>query len=159
MTLREHRHRRPFARRVAVPFAARVTAHLLVVVVALACSTGTEPGTPRVQLLGSWRYEAAQLSPMPATLEGSLEIEGQDGDAFGGSFDVIESSAAGSRRVTGIVTGIALDAATLDFDVFVDGVARRHVGELRGDTIEGAWMEVRTGGASGSFRAERAEVP
>lgn len=125
----------------------------------LACSAGTEPGAPPVVLIGSWSYEGAQQSPVPATLEGSLEVAGQDGRTFDGSLDVIESSAAGSRRLTGIVTGLALDAVTLDFDVLLDGVSRRHVAEIRGDTIEGAWMDVQSGGASGSFRAVREEAP
>ena len=159
MSVAPHPHRGPRARSASFPFAARASARLLVIMVTLACGAGTEPGAPGVQLLGRWRYEAAQQSPVPATVEGSVQIEGQDGDSFGGSFDAIESSTTGSRRVTGIISGIALDAATLDFDVLIDGAARRHVGELRGDTIEGAWMEVRSGGASGSFRAVREEVP
>ena len=124
-----------------------------------ACSAGTEPGVPPVVITGSWSYEGAQQAPVPATLDGSLEITRQDGSMFEGSLDAFESSAAESRRITGIVTGIALDASTLDFDVVVDGVSRRHVAEIRADTIEGAWVEVRTGGASGSFRAVRGAAP
>ena len=123
------------------------------------CGTGTEPGLAPVVVTGSWSYEGAQQAPVPATLDGSLEISRQDGPSFEGSLDVFESSAEESRRITGIVTGIALDAVTLDFDVLVDGVSRRHVAEIRGDTIEGAWVEVRTGGASGSFRAVKAAAP
>lgn len=138
-----------------------VAAVLLATLVALApaCSSGTEPGTPPVAITGSWSYEGAQQAPVPATLDGSLEVTRQDGATFEGSLDAFESSAEESRRITGLVTGIALDAVTLDFDVLVDGVSRRHVAEIRGDTIEGAWVEVRTGGASGSFRAVKVAAP
>ena len=141
------------------PFLTRGAACVLAMTLALSCSGGTEPGAPPVALVGTWSYEAAQQAPMPTTIAGSLAIEGQDGDAFTGSFDAIESSAAGSRRTTGIVTGIALDAVTLDFDILIDGVERRHVGEIRDNAIEGAWVEMRSGGASGSFRAVREELP
>ena len=130
-----------------------------IVAVVAGCSSGTEPGTPPVALLGTWIYEGEQISPMPAALTGELEIASQSGDRLEGSIDVLEVGGVESRRLTGLVSGIALDAATVDFDVHVEGSTRRHVGEVRGDTIEGAWADVVSGGGSGSFRAVRENTP
>ncbi len=124
-----------------------------------ACGSGTEPGEPPVALIGSWFYEGSQVSPTSATLEGTLEIERQVGQRMEGSLDVIESAAGDGRRLTGLLNGLALDAVTVDFDVSIDGVARRHVAEVRGDSIVGAWIEVRAGGSSGTFTAARTEAP
>lgn len=119
------------------------------------CGAGTEPGEPPVALVGAWTYEASQDAPAIATLEGTLRIDRQIGQRMEGSLDVIESSDAESRRLTGLVTGLVLDAVTVDFDVLIEGVARRHVAEVRGDSIVGAWIDVRTGGSSGTFTAAR----
>lgn len=126
---------------------------------ALGCGSGTGPGEPPVALVGSWAYEASQVSPASASLEGTLEIERQIGQRMEGSLDVIETSAGAGRRLTGLLTGLALDATTVDFDVAIDGVARRHVAEVRGDSLVGAWVEMRTGGASGTFTAALEAVP
>jgi len=126
---------------------------------ALGCGSGTGPGEPPVALVGSWTYEASQVAPASASLEGTLEIERQIGQRMEGSLDVIETSAGEGRRLTGLLTGLALDATTVDFDVAIDGVARRHVAEVRGDSLVGAWVEMRTGGASGTFTAALEAVP
>ena len=131
----------------------------LVALLAAACSSGTEPGTPPVALVGSWSYEASQSAPVPATLAGTLEIDRQIGERLEGSLDVIESSAGEGRRLTGLVTGLALDAATIDFDVMIDGTSRRHVAEVRGDSLVGAWIDVRSGGGTGAFTAVRDATP
>lgn len=136
-----------------------VVAMSLLAVLGAGCGSSTEPGEPPVALVGSWTYEGSQVSPASATLEGTLEITRQIGQRMEGSLDVIESAAGEGRRLTGLLNGLALDAVTVDFDVSIDGVARRHVAEVRGDSIIGAWIEVRTGGSSGTFIATRPELP
>ncbi|HUF26635.1 MAG TPA: hypothetical protein VMM18_06610 [Gemmatimonadaceae bacterium] len=133
---------------------------LMSVVLAIAaCASGTEPGPPPVPLVGEWSYEGTQTSPHSATLDGTLEVDRQSGQRFEGSLDVIESAAGGGRRLTGLLSGLAFDAQTVDFDVTIDGIARRHVAEVRGDSLVGTWAEVSVGGGTGAFHAVRQGAP
>ena len=56
----------------------------------------------------------------------------------------------------GVVTGISIDAQTVDFDAFLTDptTGRRHIGIITGDSLVGNWVE--SGGAfQGTFRASR----
>jgi hypothetical protein len=114
-----------------------------------------------VELRGTWSYTAVQTAPSAATLTGDLTVSGQSGQSLSGSIDVIEDAGGQLRRLTGPVSGRALDATTVDFDAFVDGADRRHVGTVRADTVVGEWADFSGGGAgaSGTFRLERRSVP
>jgi len=55
------------------------------------------------------------------------------------------------------VSGRVLDSTSVDFDAFLDGGARRHLGMAARDTISGSWVEPTSGGvASGSFQGVKA---
>jgi hypothetical protein len=51
----------------------------------------------------------------------------------------------------------AQSGAIVDFDATLEATPRRHVGEIKGDTITGTWVGDGSGGAmsSGTFRVER----
>lgn len=120
------------------------------------------PAGPAASVLGMWSYAATQTSPSTATLTGTLEITSQVGRDFNGRLDVMETDAQGTpRRLNGIVAGRAIDSLSVDFDAFVDVVARRHVGTVVGDSIRGTWLEFEPGGGtrSGSFRGARSSPP
>ena len=113
-------------------------------------------------VVGLWSYSATQTSPSNATLNGTLEITGQAGRDFNERLDVAETDAQGAvRRLSGVVSGRALDSVSVDFDAFLDFVARRHVGTLAGDSIRGTWVVLEPGGgtSSGSFRGARSSGP
>lgn len=129
------------------------------------CSSPVEctPDVP-ITLLGAWNYSAVQSSPSAANLGGTLDITSQCGRDFIGTLDVTETDAVGgTRRLTGTVSGQALDSTSVDFDAFVDTppMARRHVGTVARDTIRGTWVEPTSGGASasGSFQGVKAPPP
>lgn len=131
---------------------------IVVVVSALAaCQTPADcapPASPSV--LGSWSYTATQDAPAPADLIGTLVITAQCGATLTGNLDVTEIDAHGSRQRTGTLSGRSVDSVTVDFDVFLTTVGRRHVGALAGDSIQGTWIEpLDLGSASGSFAAVR----
>lgn len=126
-----------------------------------ACGSATDSGPPPVELRGRWTYAALQTAPSGATVSGELVVSGQAGKSLTGSIDVTENAEGHLRRLTGPVSGRALDSATVDFDAFVDGADRRHVGTVRADTITGEWAELSGGvpGASGTFRLQRVASP
>jgi hypothetical protein len=118
---------------------------------------GTSPAP--VDLVGSWHYEGTQSSPTTATLIGTLTITSQSGQDFYGTLDVTETDGSGPRQLSGVVTGCAVDATSVDFDAFLAG-ARRHLGTVTvgADSIKGTWVESGMGGppsASGSFESAR----
>jgi hypothetical protein len=123
-----------------------------------ACQAPVDCAAPpaSASLLGSWSYRATQNAPTPANLLGTLVIETQCGTTVTGSLDVTEIDAQGSRRRTGTLSGNTVDSVTVDFDVFLSTVGRRHVGNLAADSIGGTWIEpLDLGSASGSFVALR----
>jgi hypothetical protein len=127
---------------------------------AAACFRPTDPGKLGVPVVGSWNYVATQASPSAAQLNGSLAFSGQGGSQISGTLDVIEIGAGGlRRRLAGPVSGRTVDSTTLDFDLLLGDVARRHVGQVRGDSLTGTWVETPLDGglpsASGTFRASR----
>lgn len=127
-----------------------------------ACESPTDVSGSPASVLGTWSYSATQASPTSATLNGTLVITTQTGPTFSGSFDVVETNAQGAvRRLSGLVSGRAVDSVSVDFDAFVDLVARRHLGTLAGDSIRGTWVEFEPGGgaSSGAFRGARSPPP
>lgn len=113
-----------------------------------------------VSVVGSWSYVATQGSPSAAQLNGSLAFSGQTGAQISGTIDAIEVGAGGQqRRLTGPIAGRTVDSTTLDFDLLLGDVSRRHVGQVRGDSLTGTWVETPVDGglpsASGTFRSLR----
>ena len=113
-----------------------------------------------VPVVGSWSYVATQGSPSAAQLNGSLAFSGQTGAQISGTLDMIEVGVGGQqRRLAGPVSGRTVDSTTLDFDMLLGDVSRRHVGQVRGDSLTGTWVETPLEGglpsASGTFRASR----
>jgi len=124
-------------------------------------------GPPPVDLLGTWTYEGDQANP-PATLNGTLTITSQSGQDFAGTLDVTQTDVSGPHPLSGPVTGRALDATSVDFDVFftVETAARRHLGTVKmGVTMDsitnGTWVESGPSGpiASGTFKSARQSGP
>lgn len=141
--------------------AALLTRRLLVACALLGgCASSTAPDTPGVPVVGSWRYAGRQTTPVDADLAGTLVFSTQVGARIGGALDFMETSAQGvQRRIAGAATGRTLDSTTVDFDVTLAGVTRRHVGVVKGDSVTGTWIEQPLGGgapsAAGSFRGAR----
>jgi len=119
------------------------------------CRSGTDTGDPPVNLRGQWRYAAEQTAPTRSVLDGTLSIKDQSGQRLDGSMTVIESSAIGSRALSGFVNGRTPDATTIEFQVEFGAGARVHQGRIRGDSIVGTWYDEFAGGGSGSFRCAR----
>lgn len=119
------------------------------------CRSGTDTGTPPVNLRGQWRYAGEQLAPVRAGLNGTLSIDHQNGLQLDGSLTVTESSAGGLRALSGFVNGRIPDISTIEFQVELGGGARVHQGQIRGDSIIGTWYDEFAGGGSGSFRCAR----
>ena len=129
------------------------------------CGTGPVP----VDLRGSWHYEGTQTSP-GALLSGTLTIASQSGQAFYGNLDVTETdgSSGGMRNLSGVVTGCALDATSVDFSALftVEAAARRHLGTVKMDVTmdsltNGTWVESGPSRpiASGTFKSARQSGP
>jgi len=115
-------------------------------------------GAPPVDLLGTWTYKGDQANP-PATLNGTLTITSQSGQDFTGTLDVTQTDVSGPHPLSGPVTGRALDATSVDFDVFftVETAARRHLGTVKMDSLtNGTWVESGPSGpiATGSFKSK-----
>ena len=113
-----------------------------------------------VPVIGGWNYVATQGSPSAAQLNGALAFSGQTGAEISGTLDVVEIGLGGQQRhLAGPVSGRTVDSTTLDFDMLLGAVARRHVGRVRGDSLTGTWVETPLEGglpsASGTFRASR----
>ena len=122
----------------------------------LACGSATDNGPVTISLEGSWNYAAIQAAPA-ANLTGTLRVEDQNSATFVGTIQFTETDAQGGvRNRTGDVSGRVIGSDVVDFDMDVEGVSRRHVGLMQGDSIAGTWATT-TGPAmlSGSFKAKR----
>src|SRR5690349_25123275 len=96
-----------------------------------ACGGSTDPGRMGVPVAGAWTYAGVQVAPAAAQLTGTLSFTSQTGAAVSGTFDVTEVGAAGQqRRLAGPISGHTVDSTTLDFDVLLGDVTRRHVGQV-----------------------------
>jgi hypothetical protein len=88
-----------------------------------------------------------------------MSFSTQTGAQVGGSVDFVETDARGQqRRVAGPFSGRTVDSTTLDFEVILGAVSRRHVGKVKGDSLTGTWVEASSDGiptASGTFRSAR----
>ena len=130
---------------------------LITIGVAAGCLRSTEPGPGQVQLAGTWSYSGAQTGAVRENLFGELRILSESGSAFEGRLDIVGTNEAGDSRVmSGSVSGSA-ESDVVDFDAHVEAAARRHVGQVIGDTITGTWVGSSPGGSvsSGTFRAVR----
>ena len=135
-------------------------AALAALVALVDCQRIVEPDVPGVPVVGSWRYSGRQTVPTDADLTGTLSVTGQTGAQISGALDFVETDTRGlQRRVAGLLLGRTIDSTTLDFDVSLTTVTRRHVARVAGDSIVGTWIEQPAGGsaptASGTFRGAR----
>lgn len=110
---------------------------------------------------GTWSYSATQTAPTPASLTGTLTITSQAGNSFQGSISVTQTDGSGSTPLSGVVSGQTVNDTTVDFDVFVDPNARRHIAAVVRDSMRGGWFESDAGGstATGTFVAVLRSVP
>jgi hypothetical protein len=120
-------------------------------------ATTEAPGVTPVE--GLWDLTSQGVSGSASTAQGVLTIRSTSATAFAGTFDVLEvGGQAGQRRLSGPVGGRVASSRTVEFDVTLAGLTRRHVGTHSADTLRGSWFDVGAGGtveASGSFRAFR----
>ena len=128
-------------------------------IVSGACGSTSDLGTSGVPVLGTWTYVGLQVAPGAANLTGSLLFTEQTGARIGGSMDFVESDAHGQqRRLAGPFSGRTVDSTTVDFELVLGVVTRRHVGRVKADSLTGTWVESSSSGlptASGTFRAAR----
>jgi hypothetical protein len=124
-----------------------------------ACAGSTDVGRLGVPVVGTWSYVGQQVSPGTANLGGSLSFSEQSGARIGGTIDFVETDARGlQRRLAGPFAGRTVDSTTVDFEIVLGAVSRRHVGRVKADSLTGTWIESSTEGlptASGTFRAAR----
>jgi hypothetical protein len=124
-----------------------------------ACAGSTDPGRPGVPMLGAWSYAGQQVAPGTASLTGSISFSTQTGAQIGGSMDFVETDSRGQqRRIAGPFSGRTVDSTTVDFEVVLGSVSRRHVGKVKADSLTGTWVETAGNGAptaSGTFRSAR----
>lgn len=122
----------------------------------LPASTGPAGVTP---LEGQWDVSGQTSTGNGGTLQGALVVRSTSASGFAGSYDVLDTSnQGGQRRVSGPIAGRIAGSTTLEFDVALAGLTRRHVATQTADTLQGSWYDVSVGGAveaSGSFRAVR----
>jgi hypothetical protein len=137
----------------------RSTTLIAILIGAAACGGTTDVGSPGVPVAGLWSYAGQQVAPGSAALGGTLSFTEQTGARIGGTLDFVETDAHGQqRRVAGPFAGRTVDSTTLDFEVILGAVSRRHVGKVRADSLTGTWVESSTDGlptASGTFRSAR----
>jgi hypothetical protein len=122
-----------------------------------ACLQSTEIATTDGPLIGVWHYTAIQNDPVRETIDGTLTLS-RSGATFEGRLDVevVSPQTGAVRLASGSVAGTS-SSGVVDFDASLSTTPRRHVGDIRADTIQGTWIEASAGGvnASGTFRAER----
>ena len=120
-----------------------------------ACSLPGEPDADAAIVRGEWAFTGTQAAPQ-ATITGYLTIQTQNGDLITGTAGWDERDGFGVIRSTGgAVSGRVIGEQDVDFDITLEGIARRHVGRIRADTIDGSWVQFGDG-RTGSFRAVRA---
>ena len=121
-------------------------------------SSSTEPTTVS-RLEGQWDVSGQSAAGVAIGVQGGLVVRSGAGAGFTGAYDVIESSAQGAqRRVSGPVSGRTAGISSVEFEVVLGAVVRRHVATQTADTVRGSWFDVSQGGAveaSGTFRAVR----
>jgi hypothetical protein len=122
----------------------------------VACGSATGPDSSDVPLAGDWRYDSGHQSGYSAS--GVLRLTDGAERRISGSLSVQWSLPdGGTGAESGTVSGVRT-ARAVDFDV-ITSAAVRHVGEIRGDTISGSWLEPGTTPRVGWFRAVRERSP
>ena len=113
-----------------------------------------------VPVVGRWSYAGQQVSPATASLSGTFTFTEQTGARIAGTLDYLETDSQGQQhRVAGPFAGRTVDSTTLDFEVVLGAVSRRHVGRVKADSLTGTWVESSGNGpptGSGTFRSARA---
>ena len=140
--------------------ASRLVTMAILALAVSGCATATEPCTAGgvVSVVGSWRYSGVQLSPVHASLSGTLVVSRQSCEDFTGQLDLLEVNALGAtRRLAGPVSGKVISATSVRFDAFVEAVPRQHLATLAGDSLSGTWLAVDGAGqsVSGTFGGRR----
>ena len=122
---------------------------------AAACASPVDQSQGGPDVLGAWSYSASQASPA-AQLNGTLTVVRQEGASFDARLEVQERDAQGNvRNWSAVVSGRTVGADVIDFDVYADALARRHVGKVSGDSITGTWAQLDAAPRSGSFKSRR----
>lgn len=125
---------------------------MLFVLALAACGSTTDTGTTSVDMRGTWSYTGVQTSPV-LNVSGILTIDQQSGKSFTGSAQFSETDVQGTIRIrTGQINGRVIGADAVDFDIFVEATARRHVGRVVADSMKGTWA-VTGSNITGSFNA------
>jgi len=118
-----------------------------------ACASSTDEGGAALELRGTWNYMATQAGSA-AVLDGTVVIDRQDGVTFSGQFNGHVHDPDGIiTDVDGVVSGRAFGKDAVDFDLFISGAERRHVGRIaRADSIGGTWAQQSAAASiSGAF--------
>lgn len=119
-----------------------------------ACASPVDQ-TEGPNILGVWSYSATQVTPA-AQLTGTLTVVRQEGSSFDARVEVQERDPQGTvRNWSAVVSGRTVGEDVVDFDVFSDVLARRHVGRLSGDSITGTWAQLDAAPRSGTFKSRR----
>lgn len=96
--------------------------------------------------VGTWRYSAAQATPVRASITGTLVFGVISCEAVTGQIDVIVTDAAGgTRRLAGPITGEVIDGKSLQFNAYVEATPWQHVGSFVGDSLSGSWVSAVSG--------------
>ena len=129
--------------------------------VTASCSGPTGTGVTDARMAGSWQYHAATTATS-TVIDGVLQLSVSSSGGISGSLDAVESDASGRRTaVSGIVSGSVMATGSADFELaLVGGRVREHITLLRGDSLQGDWIEKQGSSASvtGRFAAPR-KVP
>jgi hypothetical protein len=129
---------------------------VLAVLGAIGCASAPS-GSFDAPIVGTWDYVGTQESPTPASITGTLKVDGQSAGSFTGSLSItLTPSGGGSpETLSGPLTGQSVSNTAVEFDACLDActVPWTHLGVISGDSLTGAWAQ--QGGPSGKFRAHR----
>lgn len=113
---------------------------LPLVLMLTACGSATDNDIAARSMLGNWSYDGVQTTPTALTVRGTLRIDQQSGNEFSGTATFSETDVQGTRRDrTGQLSGRVLGSNAVDFDIFIEESARRHVGGISMDSMSGDW--------------------
>lgn len=132
---------------------------LLSILPAAGCSSGPTESDGPSPAAGNWSYQGIQIFPDSREIQGTavwFTVPGENGP-FEGSYNLVEEQSGGGemRSLVGVGSGNVFADTIADFELDLAGIRRRHVGILRNDSIVGEWVEIRSGGASGTFLLRR----
>ena len=119
------------------------------------CDSPSSDGGATIDVRGTWRYRATQSAPA-LEIDGELRITEQTERFFTGTAALRETDVQGTQQTrAGALSGRVIGADVLDFDIFIDAQARRHVARMVGDSIGGTWSAAGAAGLSGPFSARK----